>query len=276
MSTGDAFHMMMACTCGYRCTCSRTGPSAAACAGHAQYPLATAQWLQVHVFEDKPVVGGACRTEYPFAKAPGLGQSTGAYLLGVMPPELLRKLDVTVPLIRRDPHYFLPTTGDAHLLLGSDTDATRRQFEQFFTLEDFLATTRMQRELEALRDDLAPCWLKVRRLHAPGPVRNESTPAGWRFSLGFSPLCLACARACAFPAVRCFRLRVFPLWRAATRPCATPGLVQCRLWPRELSACAISELCAVRVWTSHAELRALPTALPPQCVHRMARSLPPS
>ncbi len=64
--------------------------------------------------EAKDTVGGACKTEYPFSNAPGLGTSTGeackfvsmsqqsvaeralllcfagAYLLGVMPPELLK------------------------------------------------------------------------------------------------------------------------------------------------------------------------------------------
>jgi hypothetical protein len=38
--------------------------------------------------------------------------SAGAYLLGVMPPELKDLLDLnSVTLLRRDPHYFLPTTG---------------------------------------------------------------------------------------------------------------------------------------------------------------------
>ena len=67
--------------------------------------------------EAKDTVGGACKTEYPFSNAPGIGTSTGnapyncrcmgrsqqlvaenasllcfagAYLLGVMPPELLK------------------------------------------------------------------------------------------------------------------------------------------------------------------------------------------
>jgi len=69
------------------------------------------------VHEAKDTVGGACKTEYPFSNAPDLGTSTGnapytckcvglsqqsvalnalllyfagAYLLGVMPPELLK------------------------------------------------------------------------------------------------------------------------------------------------------------------------------------------
>ena len=37
----------------------------------------------------------------------GLAASTGAYLLGVMPPELMKATGVDLPLHRRDPHYFL-------------------------------------------------------------------------------------------------------------------------------------------------------------------------
>ncbi|MDQ1647580.1 MAG: hypothetical protein QOJ50_3764, partial [Cryptosporangiaceae bacterium] len=69
--------------------------------------------LDVTVLESAGVVGGACRTETPFVNAPGLRASTGAYLLGLMPPELIETLQLKVPddlpLVRRDPHYFLPT-----------------------------------------------------------------------------------------------------------------------------------------------------------------------
>src|SRR5450432_4565477 len=85
--------------------------------------------LKVVVVEEKEVVGGAVRTEKPFAKAPGLATSTGAYLLGLMPPELIQKLGVDIPVLRRDPHYFLPTTGDRHLLLGSDSAKNRASLE---------------------------------------------------------------------------------------------------------------------------------------------------
>ena len=50
-----------------------------------------------------------------------------------MPPELHNLLDLDLPLRRRDPHYFLPTTGDKYLLLGSDAEATRDQFTKFFS-----------------------------------------------------------------------------------------------------------------------------------------------
>jgi phytoene dehydrogenase-like protein len=115
--------------------------------------------LSVVVVERDRVVGGAARTERPFRKVPGLSQSTGAYLLGLMPPDLEALLDLRLPLVRRDPHYFLPTTSNRYLLMGSDRESTRRQFEEFFTAADRDADDRLQAELGQLREDLAPAWL---------------------------------------------------------------------------------------------------------------------
>ena len=46
--------------------------------------------LRVKVVEACAALGGAVRTEAPFARTPALRTSTGAYLLGLMPPELVR------------------------------------------------------------------------------------------------------------------------------------------------------------------------------------------
>jgi len=112
--------------------------------------------LRVVVLEAGAEVGGAARTERPFAKAPGLRQSTGAYLLGLMPPELSRLLGLDLPLLRRNPHYFLPTTGSSppYFLFGSD-GADNGQLSP----ADRAADDAMQRELAALREDVAPAWL---------------------------------------------------------------------------------------------------------------------
>jgi phytoene dehydrogenase-like protein len=115
--------------------------------------------LSVLVVEAKGVMGGAVRTERPFAEAPNLPTSTGAYLLGLMPPELLERLGLRLPLLRRDPHYFLPTTDRRYLLLGSDQVAAERQFREFFSERDWLANQSLQRELAALRSDIAPSWM---------------------------------------------------------------------------------------------------------------------
>jgi phytoene dehydrogenase-like protein len=115
--------------------------------------------LRVVVLERDTVIGGAARTERPFAKVPGLQQSTGSYLLGLMPPELERELDLQLPVVRRDPHYFLPTNTDRYLVMGSDRAATRRQFIEFFSEADAAADDRLAEELGKLREDLAPAWL---------------------------------------------------------------------------------------------------------------------
>ena len=118
--------------------------------------------LNVVVLEAAGVLGGAARTEHPFTSVPGLGQSTGSYLLGLMPPELLRRLDIDLPVLRRDPHYFLPTPGGPgapYLLFGRDRAATRAQLETFFSPRDVAADEALQVEIAALRADLAPAWL---------------------------------------------------------------------------------------------------------------------
>jgi phytoene dehydrogenase-like protein len=116
--------------------------------------------LRVHVVEDKPVIGGACRTEHPFAKAPKLGASTGAYLLGLMPPELMERTGVRIPVKRRDPHYFLPTTDGRYLLFGSNEESMKRQFVSFFSEADWRANQAMNAEIAQIRDDIAPTWLE--------------------------------------------------------------------------------------------------------------------
>ncbi len=115
--------------------------------------------LKALVVERAPVIGGATRTEFPFARAPELPHSTGAYLLGLMPPELMRELELEIPVLRRDPHYFLPRESEGYLLFGSDQAELERQFVQFFSRADFEANQRLQAELGALRDDIAPTWL---------------------------------------------------------------------------------------------------------------------
>src|SRR3954470_21776338 len=125
--------------------------------------------LSVVVLERDTVVGGAARTEQPFVRVPGLRQSTGSYLLGLMPPELEQLLDLRLPLVRRDPHYFLPTTTDRYLLMGSDRAATRQQFVDFFSDKDGDADDRLHAELDQLREDFAPAWLQ-----APGSVEDTA------------------------------------------------------------------------------------------------------
>lgn len=118
--------------------------------------------LDVLVLEAAEVIGGATRTETPFPAVPQLRHSTGSYLLGLMPPELIRLLEVEIPVLRRNPHYFLPTPGgpgSPYLLFGTDREATRAQMASVFSPADVAADDALQAELAALREDLAPAWL---------------------------------------------------------------------------------------------------------------------
>lgn len=135
--------------------------------------------LSVEVLERSGAIGGACRTEHPFDRAPGLAASTGAYLLGLMPPELLPLLGLDLPLVRRDPHYFLPTLDGRSLLLGGDRAAARAQFAEFFSEADARADEALGDELAALREDLAPAWLaapltveETAEKHVRAPLRQ--------------------------------------------------------------------------------------------------------
>jgi phytoene dehydrogenase-like protein len=114
---------------------------------------------KVVVCERAGVLGGAARTERPFPAVPGLRHSTGAYLLGLMPPEVLALAGGTVRPLRRDPHYVLPRLGGAAIWFGSDRAATRVQMERTFSAADVRADDALQAELAALREDLAPAWL---------------------------------------------------------------------------------------------------------------------
>ena len=79
-----------------------------------------------------------------------------------MPPELLTTLDVDIPVLRRDPHYFLPTPGrPARRTCCSAGTGTRcaPRWSASSPPRDITADEALAVELGALRDDLAPAWL---------------------------------------------------------------------------------------------------------------------
>jgi phytoene dehydrogenase-like protein len=132
--------------------------------------------LKVTVVEEKSAIGGACKTERPFARAPELSTSTGAYLLGVMPPELIAKLGVDIPLVVRDPHYFLPTQDTRYLLFGSDRVEMKRQFLEFFSERDWKANEALTTEIAQICADVAPAWL-AEPLSIEGTAERYVRPA---------------------------------------------------------------------------------------------------
>lgn len=117
--------------------------------------------LTVEVFEERPIVGGVLRTEYPFARSPRLAAATGAHRVGFVPPELARALRVDLGMSPRDPSVFVPTTEPGrYLLAGAGNEGLRAAAGG--------ALDAMHAELDAIVADLGTAWLA-------GPLPVEET-----------------------------------------------------------------------------------------------------
>jgi phytoene dehydrogenase-like protein len=124
--------------------------------------------LSVQVVEDKPVVGGGTRTEYPFGKAPKLAASTGSHRVGFVPEGLTRILGEALPLAPRDPSCFVPTKEAGRYLLAGAGNAGLRAGVNALAPQDATALAAMHDELDEIASDLTPAWLS-------GPLTVEET-----------------------------------------------------------------------------------------------------
>jgi hypothetical protein len=107
--------------------------------------------LKVIVLEEKKYCWRCCENRISLHKSANAWHQLWRLLAGIDAPELLNTLGIEIPLLRRDPHYFLPTTGKRYLLFGSDQDAMRNQFISFFSEDDWLANKMLSEEIEKIR-----------------------------------------------------------------------------------------------------------------------------
>jgi len=116
--------------------------------------------LGVHVVDDKAIVGGTHRTEFPFAKAPRLPTFTGVHRVGFVPNAVQAQLGVTLPIVPRDPSLFVPTTTPGRYLLArGGNEGLRHAVGGVVTPRDTEALGAMHAELDALVADLATAWI---------------------------------------------------------------------------------------------------------------------
>lgn len=110
----------------------------------------------VTLLDAAPVLGGACRTERPFTEAPNLACSTGAYLLGPMPPEVIDATGIasSISILPRRPHGVYFNEHDAPVAFGIPGGDVN------LSPHDRAATESLDRMLHAIRDALAPFWLR--------------------------------------------------------------------------------------------------------------------
>jgi phytoene dehydrogenase-like protein len=115
--------------------------------------------LNVIVFEERPLVGGVHRTEFPFAKAPRLAAATGAHRLGFFPQEFARQLRVDLGIVPREPALFAPTTEPGRFLLATAGNDGLRAAATKLSPNDGPALEAMHAELDAMLADLGSAWL---------------------------------------------------------------------------------------------------------------------
>ncbi len=108
----------------------------------------------VLVLEASDTVGGACRTERPFERAPGLGCSTGAYLLGPMPPEVVEATGLEVRTMQRRPHGYYVDPDGQPVAFGIGARGLAN-----LSHADRCAMANLDVAIATIRDDLAPAWL---------------------------------------------------------------------------------------------------------------------
>ncbi len=139
--------------------------------------------LKVLVLEERDVIGGATRTERPFAKAAELGGvDRGRPSSGSCPPSSSRRSGSSSRSFGATPTRSSRPTGERFVTFGSsdrEADATREQLVRSFSDADWKAHEAMHSELAALRDDVAPTWLRAPLSieETAETVRPEATPA---------------------------------------------------------------------------------------------------
>ena len=135
----------------------------------------------VCVLERRHVLGGCAATETLW---PGYRVSTGAYVISLLLPQIVRDLRLQqhgLTILPRDPSSFTPLTDGRHLLLGPDAAANRRAIAAF-SQRDAAAFARysafldrVARALEPVVADTAPNLFP-----RPGGRRAGGAPARWR------------------------------------------------------------------------------------------------
>ena len=132
--------------------------------------------LKVTVVERRHIVGGACVSEEFY---PGFRNSSCAYLVGLLAPEIIRDLKLHrhgLEILEREGGTFSPQPNGSHIELLSDKDAVKAQLSS----RDGMA----YEELSALLDRAAVVMRAIARERAPDMTGGwgellQGARAGW-------------------------------------------------------------------------------------------------
>ena len=148
----------------------------------------------VCVLERRHVLGGCAATE---ALWPGYRVSTGAYVISLLLPEIVRDLRLKqhgLTILPRDPSSFTPLADGRHLLLGPDAAANQRAIAAF-SRRDAAAFPRYSAFLDRVADVLEPVVADTApNLFPRTGGRRAAAPAGLRNAAGLWTLCRRMSR----------------------------------------------------------------------------------
>lgn len=148
----------------------------------------------VCVLERRHVLGGCAATETLW---PGYRVSTGAYVISLLLPEIVRDLRLKqygLTILPRDPSSFTPLADGRHLLLGPDAAANQRAIAAF-SRRDAAAFPRYSAFLDRVADVLEPVVADTApNLFPRTGGRRAAAPAGLRNAAGLWTLCRRMSR----------------------------------------------------------------------------------
>lgn len=131
----------------------------------------------VCVLERRPVLGGCAATE---ALWPGYRVSTGAYVISLLLPEIIRDLRLAehgLTILPRNPSSFTPLLDGRYLLLGPDAASNRREIAKF-SRRDAEAFPRYNALLDRVAHVLEPIVAAPAPNPLPGPGARRRGAAG--------------------------------------------------------------------------------------------------
>lgn len=148
----------------------------------------------VCVLERRQVLGGCAATETLW---PGYRVSTGAYVISLLLPEIVRDLRLKqhgLTILPRDPSSFTPLADGRYLLLGPDAAANQRAIAAF-SRRDAEAFPRYSALLDRVADVLEPVVADTApNLFPRTGGRRAAPPAGLRNVAGLWTLCRRMSR----------------------------------------------------------------------------------
>ena len=116
--------------------------------------------LNVHVYEKRPIVGGAAVTE---EFHPGFRNSVASYTVSLLNPEIIKDMNLKeygLEIVKRPISNFLPIDQTTYLKLGGGLERTQKEFKKF-SAKDAARLPEYYDRIESVADVLRDLSIKT-------------------------------------------------------------------------------------------------------------------